>query len=75
MQSVTGAVGEGLISDLGGHFINTDHADMLELANEFHLRLFIVMKMHKNFPFLKQVTISMVEFALKRKLQIRLVCV
>ncbi len=38
--SVTGAVGEGLTIDPGGHFINTDHADMLELANEFGLKLF-----------------------------------
>jgi monoamine oxidase len=38
--SVSGAVGEGLVSDLGGHFINTDHADMLELAKEFGVKLF-----------------------------------
>ncbi|MDZ4871543.1 MAG: hypothetical protein CLLPBCKN_000931 [Chroococcidiopsis cubana SAG 39.79] len=38
--SVTGAVGEGLVLDLGGHFINTNHADMLGLANEFGLKLF-----------------------------------
>ncbi|MCC5632457.1 FAD-dependent oxidoreductase [Nostoc sphaeroides CHAB 2801] len=38
--SVKNAVGEGLISDLGGHFINTDHTDILELAKEFDLTLF-----------------------------------
>lgn len=40
IQSVTGAVGSSLVSDLGGHFINTDHADMLALAAEFNLSLF-----------------------------------
>jgi monoamine oxidase len=40
IQSVVGAVGPGVVSDLGGHFINTDHEDMLTLANEFGLSLF-----------------------------------
>lgn len=40
IQSVTGVIGRGLVSDLGGHFINTDHADMLTLADEFGLSLF-----------------------------------
>ena len=39
-QSVTGIVGTGLISDTGGHLINTDHADMIALANDFGLPLF-----------------------------------
>jgi monoamine oxidase len=40
IQSVRGVVGRGLVSDLGGHFINTDHRDMLTLAEEFGLSLF-----------------------------------
>lgn len=40
MQSVTGAVSEGLVNDLGGSFINTDHDDMLALVEEFGLELF-----------------------------------
>jgi monoamine oxidase len=38
--SVTGALGEGLVTDLGGQLINTDHADMLALVAEFGLQLF-----------------------------------
>jgi monoamine oxidase len=38
--SVRGAVGEGLVTDLGGQLINTDHADMLALVEEFGLQLF-----------------------------------
>jgi monoamine oxidase len=38
--SVTGAVGDGLVTDLGGQLINTDHADMLGLVEAFGLRLF-----------------------------------
>ncbi len=40
IQSVTSATGPNLVSDLGGHFINSDHADMLALAAEFNLSLF-----------------------------------
>lgn len=40
IHSVTGAVGEGLVTDLGGELINTDHEDMLVLVREFGLRLF-----------------------------------
>jgi monoamine oxidase len=40
IQSATGAIGPGLVTDLGGSLINTDHADMLELAKEFNLQLF-----------------------------------
>jgi monoamine oxidase len=40
IQSVTGAVGANLVSDLGGHFINSNHEDMLALAEEFGLSLF-----------------------------------
>ena len=39
-QSVTDRVGEGLVVDTGGHFINTTHEDMLTLADEFGLTLF-----------------------------------
>jgi monoamine oxidase len=37
--SVTGALGEGLVTDLGGQLINTDHADMLALVEAFGLPL------------------------------------
>ncbi|OUC15384.1 MAG: monoamine oxidase [Alkalinema sp. CACIAM 70d] len=40
MQSVTGAIGPELVSDLGGSLINTDHEDMLNLVREFGLTLF-----------------------------------
>ena len=40
IQSVTDRAGPGLVSDLGGHFINTDHEDILALAEEFNLSLF-----------------------------------
>lgn len=30
----------GMVLDLGGSFVNTDHADMLELVDEFDLELF-----------------------------------
>lgn len=49
--SVTDAVGEGLVNDLGGYFINTDHADLLELANEFGLSLFNLNQDAERFPF------------------------
>jgi monoamine oxidase len=38
--SLTGAIGEGLVTDLGGSFINSDHEDMLQLVQEFGLELF-----------------------------------
>jgi monoamine oxidase len=38
--SVTGAIGKGLVTDLGGEFINSDHEDMLRLVQEFNLELF-----------------------------------
>jgi monoamine oxidase len=38
--SVTDPVGEGLTLDLGGSFINTEHEDILALAEEFGLPLF-----------------------------------
>ncbi len=38
--SVTGAIGEGLVTDLGGELINSDHEDMLRLVQEFDLDLF-----------------------------------
>ena len=36
----TGGVGPDLVTELGGEFINSDHADMLALAREFELRVF-----------------------------------
>ena len=38
--SLRGAVGDGLVTDLGGLFINSDHGDMLSLVGEFDLQLF-----------------------------------
>lgn len=49
--SVTGAIGEGLTIDPGGHFLNTDHADMLKLVNEFGLKLFNRTEDAERFPF------------------------
>jgi monoamine oxidase len=40
VQSVNQGVGPGLVADLGGSLINTEHADMIALAEEFGLRLF-----------------------------------
>ncbi len=40
MFSVAGAVGDGLITELGGTLINSDHHDMLSLVDEFKLQLF-----------------------------------
>jgi monoamine oxidase len=40
IQSVTGVVGPGLVSDLGGSLIDTDHSDILALVKEFQLPLF-----------------------------------
>jgi len=34
------ALGPGLVTELGGEFINSNHADMLALAREFELRVF-----------------------------------
>ncbi len=49
--SVKGAVGKGLVTDLGGSFINSDHADMLSLVKEFRLPLFNRAKNAEQFPF------------------------
>ncbi len=38
--SITGAIGEGLVTDLGGELINSDHEDVLHLVQEFDLELF-----------------------------------
>lgn len=38
--SLTGAVGDGLITELGGEFINTDHDDLLAFSEAFNLKLF-----------------------------------
>lgn len=39
MYSATGRLGPGLTTDLGGAFINTDHADMRHFAERFGLEL------------------------------------
>ncbi|MGB8701715.1 MAG: NAD(P)/FAD-dependent oxidoreductase [Thermosynechococcaceae cyanobacterium] len=40
IQSVTGALASGLVTDLGGSLINTDHRDMLTFVKTFRLKLF-----------------------------------
>jgi monoamine oxidase len=40
IRSVTGVAGAELVTDLGGSFINSNHADMLALVKEFNLTLF-----------------------------------
>ena len=49
--SVEGAVGEGLITELGATLINSDHADMLSLVDEFDLELFNREKDARRFPY------------------------
>jgi monoamine oxidase len=44
-------VGAGLVTDLGGEFINTEHADMLALAQAFGLRLCNRREDAQRFPF------------------------
>ncbi|WP_270938997.1 flavin monoamine oxidase family protein, partial [Falsiroseomonas oryzae] len=39
MLSARGLVGEGTVCELGGSFVNAEHADMLALAREFGLEL------------------------------------
>lgn len=51
IQSVANAVGPGLVSDLGGHFINSDHADILRLAQDFDLKIFNRVEDAQRFPF------------------------
>lgn len=51
IQSATGAIGEGLVTDLGGSLINTDHTDVLALVKEFDLKLFNRAEDVKQFPF------------------------
>lgn len=49
--SRTGLVGKGLVSELGGEFINSDHDDMLALAQDFDLPLFNRLDDFKRFSF------------------------
>ena len=51
IHSVTGTVGDGLVLDLGGSFINTSHEDMLALVEEFNLSLFNRVEAVENSPF------------------------
>lgn len=51
IRSATGLVGKGLVTDLGGSFINTDHEDVLALVKEFNLELFNRDKNTQQFPF------------------------
>ena len=51
IHSVMGAAGKGLVTDLGGLFINTDHEDMLVLVEEFNLGLFNRVEATENSPF------------------------
>jgi monoamine oxidase len=47
-------MGDGLIVELGAELINTDHADMLALAEEFGIGLFNRVKDSANLPFPKE---------------------
>ena len=49
--SVEGAVGDGLITELGATLINSDHEDMLSLTDEFNLKLFNRVQDAKRFPY------------------------
>lgn len=40
IQSFTGVVGAGLVTDVGGSLINSEHEDILALVQEFGLNLF-----------------------------------
>lgn len=51
IRSVRGVAGAGLVTDLGGSFINTNHADMLALVKEFNLSLFNRAAATENSPF------------------------
>jgi len=51
--SVPGAIDEGLVTDLGGEFINSDHDDMLGLVQEFDLELFNRIEDAERFAFPK----------------------
>ncbi len=48
-------MGNGLIVDLGAELINTDHADMLALAEELHITLFNRVQDSAKYPFPKEV--------------------
>jgi monoamine oxidase len=49
--SKTGLVGAGLVTDVGGSLINSDHEDILTLAREFDLKLFNRIEDAERFPF------------------------
>ena len=51
IRSVEGVAGEGLVTDLGGLFINTNHEDILALVEEFNLSLFNRVEAKENLPF------------------------
>jgi monoamine oxidase len=51
IRSVTGVIGAKLVTDLGGSFINSNHADMLALVKEFKLTLFKRAEATANSPF------------------------
>ena len=47
MYSATNLLGPGLVTELGGEFIDTDHEDMLALCKEFELKLWDVDDSHR----------------------------
>jgi monoamine oxidase len=51
VQSVQGAIGPGLVSDLGGSLVNTNHADLLALIKAFNLKPFDHSKYAEQFTF------------------------
>ena len=48
MMSVTGALGPGLVTELGGEFIDSTHTDIINLAGEFGLELMDRQKSNKS---------------------------
>jgi len=40
MQSATGLVADGIVTDLGGSYINSNHTDLIDLAGQVGVRLF-----------------------------------
>jgi monoamine oxidase len=51
VQSVQGAIGAGLVSDLGGSLVNTNHQDIMALIKAFNLKLFDRKKYTEQFSF------------------------
>jgi monoamine oxidase len=72
IRSKIGAVAPEIVSDLGGHLVNSDHADMLALAEEFNLPLFNRLEEAETLPFPKTAYFSQGEFQPEAELAERL---